>query len=191
MYDIAAASVQRFRAILDDFFSHNLQEVVDAAETMARALTAGKKIFTFGNGGSAADAQHLAHELVNRFNLERPSLPALAITSDTTLITAIANDYSFDDIFSKQLKGLGHEGDVALGISTSGTSPNVLKGLSVARSRAMVTIGLTGKGGGDMGGLCDYLIQVPSEETARIQEVHSLVIHLFCELIDNSLFGRA
>lgn len=191
MFNVAAASVQRFRAVLDDFFAHNLQEVVDAAEVMSRALAGTKKIMVFGNGGSAAESQHLVAELINRFVLERPPLPALALTTDTSVLTAIGNDYSFEEIFSKQIKGLGVEGDIALGISTSGASPNILRGLSAARSRGLTTIGLTGQDGGDMAPLCDRLIHVPSKETARVQEVHHLISHLICELIDTSLFGRA
>lgn len=191
MQNVAAASVQRLRAVLDDFYAHNLAQVTDAAGAIASALAGGRKLLAFGNGGSAAEAQHLVAELVNRFNLERPPLPALALTTDSSVLTSIANDYKFEDIFSKQIKALGMDGDVALGISTSGNSPNVIKGLGAARSRNMVTIGLTGRDGGDMLSLCDLLIRVPSDETARIQEVHNLVSHLVCELVDTILFGRA
>lgn len=190
MLEIASASLQRHLAVINDFQEVGLPAVVTASETIARALATGKKLLTFGNGGSAAEAQHLAAELINRYRMERPSLPALALTTDSSVLTSIANDYAYDQVFAKQIKGLGAEGDVALGISTSGNSPNVLAGLAAARARAMITIGLGGGDGGDMPGLCDLIILAPSNETPRIQEVHSLVTHLICELVDMTLFGR-
>jgi D-sedoheptulose 7-phosphate isomerase len=165
--------------------------VVQAGEAMAQSLAAGHKLLVFGNGGSAADAQHLAAELINRFLMERPSLPAVSLTTDSSVLTAIGNDYHFDEVFSKQIKGLGQAGDIALGISTSGRSPNVLKGLAAARTKEMLTIGLGGRQCDEMASLCDVMIRVPSDETPRIQEVHGLVIHILCELVDYKLFGRA
>lgn len=190
MLDIATASVKRSLAVKEEFLRTGLEPVIAAAQAMADAFAAGKKMLVFGNGGSAADAQHLAAELVNRFMLERPGLPCVALTTDTSIITAVANDYSFEDLFAKQLRALGAEGDVAMGISTSGNSPNVLKALMAARERGMVTIGMTGKNGGRLINLCDLTLVAPTEETPRIQEIHGLIVHLLCELVDYTLFGR-
>ncbi len=190
MQEIASATVKQAITTLEAFAREGLESVVQAAAAMAQAMTTGRKILVFGNGGSAADAQHLAAELVNRYQLERPPLPALALTTDTSTLTSIANDYHFDEVFVRQVKALGVEGDVAVGISTSGRSPNVLKALAAARSRGMTTVGMSGAGGGEMGPLCDILICAPSEETPRIQEVHAVVVHLLCEMVDLRLFGR-
>jgi len=191
MLDKARAIVQDSLETHQVFAREGLERVVQAAELIASALAAGGKLLAFGNGGSAADAQHLAGELVNRFLLERPPLPALALTTDTSVLTAIGNDYSFDEIFSKQIKGLGQKGDVALGISTSGRSPNVLIALAAARELGLTTVGLTGRDPGEMASLCDVIICAPSRHTPRIQEIHALVVHLLCELIDLKLFGRS
>lgn len=190
MQEIASATVKQAITTLEAFAREGLESVVQAAAAMAQAMTTGRKILVFGNGGSAADAQHLAAELVNRYQLQRPPLPALALTTDTSTLTSIANDYHFDEVFVRQVKALGVEGDVAVGISTSGRSPNVLKALAAARSRGMTTVGMSGAGGGEMGPLCDILICAPSEETPRIQEVHAVVVHLLCEMVDLRLFGR-
>ncbi len=146
----------------------------------------GGKLLIFGNGGSAADAQHLAAELVNRFRREREPLPALALTTDTSILTAVANDYSFDLVFVKQIEALGRPGDIALGISTSGRSPNVVKALKRAREMGLYTVGLTGGQGGDLPEVCDLLLAVPSTETPRIQEGHLLFIHIFAELVEET-----
>ncbi|CAO0821298.1 Phosphoheptose isomerase [Desulfarculales bacterium] len=191
MMDIATASLRGSVAALEAFEALSLPMVTQAAEALAQALAAGQKLLVFGNGGSAADAQHLAAELINRFLMERPSLPALSLATDSSVLTAIGNDYHFEEIFSKQIKGLGQPGDVALGISTSGRSSNVLKALDVARAKQMLTIGLGGRECIEMAGLCDIMIRVPSDETPRIQEVHGLVIHILCELVDYTLFGRS
>lgn len=191
MLALATASLKRSLAVVQDFEGLGLPQVVHAAEAIAQSLAKGGKLLIFGNGGSAADAQHMAGEMVNRFLMERPALPAMALTTDTSVLTAIGNDYSFDEIFVKQVKALGREGDVALGISTSGRSPNVVKALAAARGKGMATLGLSGREGGDMGPLCDVLICAPSDETPRIQEVHALAIHILCELVDIKLFGRA
>lgn len=190
MLNNAVESVKRTLAALEEFQRSGLDAVVEAAQAISRAFSNGNKLLAFGNGGSAADAQHLACELINRFRLERPSLPGLALTTDPSVITSIGNDYSFDDIFSRQIKGLGSAGDVAVAISTSGTSVNVLRGLAAARNRGMFNIGFSGSTGGEMGPLCDLFIRAPSDETPRIQEVHAVAIHLICELVDLKLFGR-
>lgn len=172
--------------------SETLPEVIcSAGQILVQALMNGKKILTCGNGGSAGDAQHFSSELLNRYERDRPSLPAIALTTDSSTITSIANDYSYDEVFSKQVRALGQSGDILLAISTSGNSRNVIKAMEAAVSRDMTIIALTGKDGGEMAGLLganDIEIRVPSNRTARIQEVHLLVIHNLCEVIDDSLF---
>ena len=166
--------------------------IEQASDSMVNVLLNGGKILTCGNGGSAGDAQHFSSELLNRFERERPSLPAIALTTDSSTITSIANDYSYNEIFSKQIRALGNTGDVLLAISTSGNSANVVQAIQAAHDREMTVIALTGKDGGNMSSLYlpeDIEIRVPSDTTARIQEVHLLVIHCLCDLIDWQLFG--
>lgn len=174
----------------DVFIGENLDGIVSIIEVITAALKAGNKILLFGNGGSAADAQHLAAEFVNRFIIERPPLPAIALSTDTSIITSIGNDYDFSEIFSKQIRAIGQAGDIAWGISTSGSSQNVIKGLDVAKKMGMVTIGLTGKDGGEIAKIADYPLNVSSNSTPRIQEVHITVGHVICEMIDFKLFQR-
>jgi D-sedoheptulose 7-phosphate isomerase len=174
----------------ENFVNENLTRVVAVIEAVTAALKDGNKILFFGNGGSAADAQHLAAEFVNRFVIERPPLPAIALTTDTSVITSIANDYDFADIFSKQIRAIGQKGDIAWGMSTSGTSVNVVKGLETARKIGMVTVGLTGRDGGDMARIVDHSLNVSSTSTPRIQEVHITVGHVICEMVDFKLFQR-
>ncbi|NMP30238.1 phosphoheptose isomerase [Thalassotalea sp. M1531] len=167
--------------------------IEQAGMVMVQALLNGKKILSCGNGGSAGDAQHFSSELLNRYETERPSLPAIALTTDSSTITSIANDYHYDEVFSKQVRALGNEGDVLLAISTSGNSKNVIKAIEAAVARDMPIIALTGRDGGDIAGLLgenDVEIRVPSPRTARIQEVHLLVIHCLCEIIDTTLFPQ-
>ena len=164
-----------------------------AAALIARALDQGAKILSCGNGGSAGDAQHFSSEMLNRFEMERPGLPAVALTTDTSTLTSIANDYDFAQVFSKQLQALGNPGDVLLAISTSGNSENVCKAVVTAQRSNMRVIALTGRDGGDMAGLLqptDIEIRVPAHSTARIQEVHLLVIHCLCDLIDQHIALR-
>ncbi|MEM4264029.1 MAG: D-sedoheptulose 7-phosphate isomerase [Candidatus Woesearchaeota archaeon] len=158
------------------------------AEAMIIALKNGKKILICGNGGSAADAQHFAAELVCRFEKDRKPLPAIALTVNTSNITAIGNDFGFDFVFSKQVEALGREGDILVAISTSGNSPNVLKAIEKAKELKIKTVLLSGKAGGKMKGLCDYELIIPTENTARIQECHILIIHTWCKLIEDELF---
>lgn len=174
--------------IKDTFIRENLSNLVQAAEKIALAFTSDRKLLLCGNGGSAADAQHIAAEFVNRYTLERPPLPAIALTTDTSVITSIGNDYSFDDIFSKQVKALGVEGDVLLAISTSGNSTNVLSAVKDARSQGIYTIGLIGKDGGELAGLVELALVVKNNVTPRIQEAHILAGHILCHLVDYILF---
>ena len=161
--------------------------IVRAASAISDCLRSRGKLILFGNGGSAADAQHIAAEFMNRFLIERSPLPAIALTTDTSVLTSIANDYAFDEIFSKQVKALGKKGDVALGITTSGSSGNVLKALRAAKKLGMTTIALTGEGG-KAASLSDIALQIPSRSTPRIQEAHIAVGHILCDLTDTILF---
>jgi len=160
------------------------------AQWMIDAIKRGNKLMIFGNGGSAADAQHMAAEFVNRFMIDRPPLAAIALTTDSSILTSIGNDFSFDDIFSKQIQALGKEGDLALGISTSGNSPNVIKAVETAKSLGLQTAVLTGKDGGRLIGLADLTINVPSPLTPAIQEAHLWLEHLLCQIVDEALYGR-
>lgn len=169
-----------------------VQPIADAAQAIVTSLLNDGKVLACGNGGSAADAQHFAAELVNRFEVERPGLPAIALTTDSSVITSIANDYDYNLIFSKQVRALGSAGDVLIAISTSGNSNNVLEAIRAAHERGMVVIALTGRDGGKMGAelkSTDFHICVPTQRTARIQEVHLLAIHCLCDVVDHLLFG--
>lgn len=191
-------SVERVKMIFDNHiqtcitFADTLTDVIaKAGEKIALALLDNRKILCCGNGGSAADAQHFSAEMLNRFESERPGLPAIALTTDTSTITAIANDYHFNEIFSKQVKALGQPGDILLALSTSGKSKNVIEAIIAAHHRGMSVIVLTGHDGGDIPPLCaenDIEIRVPSTITARIQEVHGIVVHCLCDIIDTQLF---
>ena len=166
--------------------------IARAATMMAAALTAKRKVMACGNGGSAADSQHFAAELLNRFEIERPGLAAIALTTDTSTLTAIGNDYDFKDIFSKQVRALAHDGDLLLAISTSGNSPNVVRAIEAAHERGIRVVALTGRDGGEIARKLtpeDCEVRVPARNTARIQEVHLLAIHCLCDLIDAQLFG--
>jgi D-sedoheptulose 7-phosphate isomerase len=169
---------------------NNGELLIRAATVIVDAFNNESKLMIFGNGGSAADAQHIAAEFVNKFMIERPPLPAMALTTDTSILTSVGNDYNFDDIFSKQIKALGMEGDVAWGISTGGESVNVIEGLGVARDRGLRTIGMTGSGGGKMSEVVQVLLKVDADNTARIQECHITMAHIICELVDYQLFQR-
>jgi D-sedoheptulose 7-phosphate isomerase len=161
------------------------------AARMADVLREGGKILLFGNGGSAADAQHWAAELTGRFYLNRESLPALALSANTSQVTALANDFGYDQIFAMPLAALARPGDMAIGLSTSGRSPNVLNALALAKEKGLVTVGFTGASGKEMAAYCAYLVQIPSSDVARIQEGHELCGHLLCAVVERTLFGEA
>ena len=170
------------------FFENSTAAVALAAELIVTAMRGGGKLLVFGNGGSAADAQHIAAELAFRMGRERAALPALALTTDSSVLTSISNDRSFDYVFARQLEALGRKGDVALAISTSGNSPNVIEAVKQARKMEIGTIGLLGAGGGAVAALVDLALIVPHEETPRIQEVHITVGHIICQLVEDELF---
>ena len=172
----------------ESFFAANADSIVETARTMAACLAKGGKILLCGNGGSAADAQHLAGELVNRFLMDRPPLAAVALSTDSSVVTAIGNDFGFDLIFARQVQALGNPGDILIGISTSGNSANVLRALETARANSLTVIGFSGKDGGLMGQYCDTLLHVAETSTPLIQEIHITLGHLLCELTDYFLF---
>lgn len=174
--------------IKNRFLKENLSRITDAVKLFTHCFEAGNKLLFFGNGGSAADAQHLAAEFVNRYLMDRPPLPAIALTTDTSIITSVSNDFSFNEIFSKQIRALGKEGDVAIGISTSGTSPNILKAFEVSKEIGIKTVALTGNDGGALSKIAECALIVPSSSTPRIQEVHILIGHILCELVEFHLF---
>jgi phosphoheptose isomerase len=166
------------------------QAVLDAAASIVDAMRHGGKLLLFGNGGSAADSQHVAAEFVGRFQRERAALAAIALTTDTSVLTSIGNDYAFDRVFARQIEALGRRGDVALGISTTGTSPNVVAALEVAHALGLKTIALTGKDGGVVGRAVAIHINVPSDVTARVQEVHRTLLHVICDLVEEAFVDR-
>lgn len=165
-----------------------LDQVEKVAQTMVNSLRNGGKILLVGNGGSAADAQHIAGELVARFAFDRPGLAAIALTTDTSILTAIGNDYGYDHLFARQVEALGNAGDVLIGYSTSGKSPNILRAFEVARAKNMVCVGLTGKRGGTMKDLCQHVLEVPSTDTPKIQEGHLVLGHILCGLVESTMF---
>jgi len=179
------SSLEIKTALLHDKGFHSL--VINVGQRMGEALSKGNKILYFGNGGSAADAQHLAAELTGRYLRDRQGLPGLALTANASSITAIANDYSYEMVFARQLQPLSNPGDVAVGISTSGNSVNVLKAVKVGRERGLLTVGMTGKSGGKLKAEVDYCICVPSEDTPRIQESHILIGHILCQIVEEVL----
>ena len=172
---------------LHERVGRNLGPALVAAQAIAEALGAGGKLLAFGNGGSAADAQHLAAELVGRFQKERAAIPAIALTVDTSVLTSVANDYSFKQVFARQVQALGRPGDVAIGISTSGESPNVLIALQAAKVQGLKTVALTGRDGGSVGRAADIHVNVPDQNAARVQEVHRTLMHVICEIVEDGL----
>lgn len=174
--------------ILND---ENLIEMIKkVALEVTRVYKEGKKTLLAGNGGSAADAQHIAGEFVSRFYFDRPGIPSIALTTDTSILTAIGNDYGYEKLFARQVQAQGVEGDIFIGISTSGNSANIVEALKVCREKGIISVGLTGESGGKMNGMCDYCIKVPSDKTPRIQESHILIGHIICAIVEEELFGK-
>lgn len=176
------------KAILED--EQIVENILQIGELLIDIYKKGNKLLIAGNGGSAADAQHIAGELVSKFYFDRPALPAIALTTDTSIITAIGNDYGYEKLFSRQIEANGVQGDAFLGISTSGNSKNIIEGIQTAKKKGLITIGLTGESGGEMKDLCDYCICVPSTETPRIQEAHILIGHILCSMIEKAMFSE-
>ncbi|MDA8164425.1 MAG: D-sedoheptulose 7-phosphate isomerase [Desulfobacteraceae bacterium] len=189
MKTIIAESLKGSIAAKEDFAATQAEKLLTLVDWTVACMREGGKLLIFGNGGSAADAQHLAAEFVNRFLIDRRPLPALALTTDSSVLTSIGNDFSFDDIFLKQIQAFGKKGDIALGISTSGNSPNVLKAVAEARKLGLRTAVLTGGSGGKLASLADLALNVPSGHTPHIQEAHLWIEHLLCQLVDETLFG--
>ncbi|MDX6593921.1 MAG: D-sedoheptulose 7-phosphate isomerase [Gaiellales bacterium] len=177
---------QMAQRLVDEGLARQLAQV---AEAIAAALRAEGRLLLFGNGGSAADAQHIATEFTGRYLLDRPGLPALALAENTAALTAIGNDYGFEQVFARQVGAFGRPGDVAIALSTSGTSPNVLRGVEAAREAGLVTVGVTGPKGDQLAAICEHCISIPAEDTPQIQEGTMLVLHTICELVEHDLFG--
>lgn len=187
--DMAEAIFRESAELTLAFLEGHLDLMVQAATAVAGALRAGRKILVFGNGGSATDAQHLAGELVNCLLLDRPALPAIALTTDGSILTSISNDRGYAQVFARQVEALGSAGDVAIGISTSGRSPSVICGIEAAGKMQLRTVAFTGRDGGKLAELVDYAFVVPSQSTPRIQEVHATLGHALCQLVETELFG--
>ncbi len=187
MEDIIKASLEKSIKIKQDILSKGVASVVHVANIIQEALVAGGKIFLCGNGGSAADSQHIAAEFVGRFQKDRKAIPAIALTTDTSALTALANDYGYHTVFVRQVEALGKKGDVLWSFSTSGKSKNVIEAIKKAKEKGLKTVSFTGCGGGEIASLTDCGIVVPSENTARIQEVHICLAHIICEIIENTI----
>ncbi len=172
------------------FARENADKIVEVVQLIAQAFREGKKVLIFGNGGSAMDASHIAAEFVNRFLMERPPLPAIALNTDVAVLTSISNDYDYSQVFSKQLSALGHDGDVVIGISTSGNSLNVIRAIDIAKKNGMKTVVFTGGTGGKLASVADYTFAVPTKHTPRIQETHITLGHTICQMVDEELFGH-
>ncbi len=180
-------SLEQSIAVKKQTITENIETIVAGAEMLIDCLVSGHKIMIFGNGGSAADAQHIAAEFVNRFQIERPPMAAMALTTDSSILTSIGNDYTFDDVFTKQIRALGRKGDIAWGISTSGNSKNVVSAIQTAKEIGLHTMGMTGRGG-ELAQCTQTVYAVPSDVTARIQETHITIAHILCDLVDRMLF---
>ena len=189
MEEIVRKIIVESRSVQETFVRENASKMILLAEKISQAFNNDRKLLLCGNGGSAADAQHIAAELVNRFELERPPLPAIALTTDTSVITSIANDYSFEEVFSKQIKAIGSDGDVLLAITTTGNSHNILAAVRNAREQGILTAGLTGGDGGKLVKMVDISLVVRSDKTPRIQEAHIIIGHIISELVEKELFG--
>lgn len=187
--EIIRGAIRESIEVKSDLLNQHVSTIADLSRLLIDALRAGKKLVLFGNGGSAADAQHVAAELVNRFQMDRNPLPAIALTTDTSILTSVGNDLAFDELFSRQVRALVQRGDVAVGISTSGNSSNVINGIVAAKEKGAVTVGFTGRSGGRLKDLVDTCCHVSSESTARIQEAQITIWHALCEVIEREMFG--
>lgn len=174
--------------IKNELMQNYIDNILDISYEIIQALKKDKKLLIFGNGGSAADSQHMAAELIGRFKKERKAIPAIALNTNTSTISSLANDYDYSVVFSRQIEALGNEGDIALGISTSGNSANIIEAVKISKEKGLITIGLTGESGGRLAKLCDLVLRVPSNQTPRIQEVHITCIHIICDLIESELY---
>jgi D-sedoheptulose 7-phosphate isomerase len=191
MEEIIVKRIEETEKVKKRFLYESLPQLTTIIRLIADALENGNKLLLFGNGGSAAQAQHLAAEFVNRLFMDRPPLPAIALSTDSSILTSIGNDYSFSEIFSKQIVALGKEGDVAIGISTSGNSANVIRAIEVAKEIGLETVALTGKDGGDLAKVAGHSLIVPSSSTPCIQEVHMAIAHILCEMVEAHIFKMA
>jgi D-sedoheptulose 7-phosphate isomerase len=191
MEEIIRKRIEETETVKKQFLREGLSQLTSIIKLIADALENGNKLLLFGNGGSAAQAQHLAAEFVNRLFMDRPPLPAMALSTDTSILTSIGNDYSFSEIFSKQIVALGREGDVAIGISTSGNSANVIRAIEIAKEMGLETVALTGNDGGDLAKVANHSLIVPSSNTPCIQEVHMAVAHILCEMVEAQIFRMA
>ena len=187
LYSRLAASIQESIAVKQAILESMIGPIATAADWITTTLRSGHKMLLFGNGGSAADSQHIAAEFIVRFEKERRAWPAIALTTDTSILTALGNDYSMDIVFARQIEALGQSGDLVLAFSTSGNSPNVLEGVKAARAKGLRIIGLTSESGGKLAGLCDLALCVPSRRTSRIQEAHITICHALCEVVEAAL----
>jgi D-sedoheptulose 7-phosphate isomerase len=188
MEEVIHKRFEETEKVKKQFLQENHPQLIAIIKLIADALENGSKLLLFGNGGSAAEAQHIAAEFVNRFLMNRPPLPAIALNTDSSILTSIGNDYSFSEVFAKQIVALGKEGDIAIGISTSGNSANVIRAIEVAKEVGIETIALTGNDGGDLAKVADYSLIVPSSNTPCIQEVHMAVGHILCEMVEAQIF---
>src|SRR6188768_3394813 len=191
MRDFVLQAFNDSATVKQQFVREHADQIVEVAKLIVRTFREGHKVLLFGNGGSATDAAHLAAEFVGRYQRERMPLPAIALATDIAAITCIANDYGFEELFARQVRAHGRKGEIAIGISTSGSSPNVLKGVEAARDSGLITIAWTGANGGKLAGLVDYPFIVPSTVTSRIQESHITLGHVLCELVEDHLLGKA
>jgi D-sedoheptulose 7-phosphate isomerase len=186
---IVRSAIRESIEVQAQLLKHNVSIIAHLSKLLVSTLRAGGKLVLFGNGGSAADAQHVAAELINRFLMDRDALAAIALTTDTSILTSVCNDADFEQVFSRQVRALVQRGDVAVGISTSGNSPNVINGVIAAREKGAATVGFTGRGGGELKDLVDICCWVPSDSTPRIQEAHITVWHAICEVVEQEMFG--
>jgi D-sedoheptulose 7-phosphate isomerase len=175
-------------SVKQKFVDENTDTIIEVSKLLAETFNSGSKLLLFGNGGSAGDASHIAAEFVNRFKKERPAFPAIALNTDMAVLTSIANDYDYSEIFARQMKAFAQDGDVVIAISTSGSSPNVIKGINVAKSKKLKTIAFTGAKGDELASKCDYVFAVPSDSTPRIQETHITLGHVLCQMVEEILF---